>query len=109
MRNPSNFFPFFSQLQIQGQASFPERVLNDLGYNLMAAGRLDDAVGIFSRNLTSYPGSSNVYDSLGEAYLKRGDLDLAETNYQKSLELDAGNENAKKMLTQIASQKSAND
>jgi tetratricopeptide (TPR) repeat protein len=43
----------------------------------------------------AYPQSANVYDSLGEAYLLRGDKEKAIENYQKSLDLDPKSENAK--------------
>ena len=32
----------------------------------------------------AYPQSSNVYDSLGEAYENNSQMGLAETNYQKA-------------------------
>ena len=48
-------------------------------------------------NVKLYPESSNVYDSLGEAYMKDGNKELAIKNYEKSLELDQKNDNAKKI------------
>jgi cytochrome c-type biogenesis protein CcmH/NrfG len=48
-----------------------------------------------------FPGSSNAYDSLGEAYIKSGDNELAIKNYKKSVELDPGNENAKENLVKL--------
>jgi len=48
-----------------------------------------------------YPQSSNVYDSLGEAYLANGDKDLAAINYKKSLELDPHNQNAASILKKL--------
>ena len=53
-------------------------------------------------NVKLYPKSSNVYDSLGEAYMKNGDKELAIENYKKSLELAPNNENAKQMLIKLA-------
>ncbi len=43
-------------------------------------------------------GRAIAYDSLGEAYLKQGDKAQAVANYRKSLELDPGNENARKII-----------
>jgi hypothetical protein len=48
-----------------------------------------------------YPESSNVYDSYAEACMKLGVLDLATTNYKKSLALDPGNTSAETMLVEI--------
>jgi predicted Zn-dependent protease len=49
-----------------------EGTLNQLGYHLLQSGRKEDAIQIFKRNVEEYPKSSNVYDSMGEAYALRG-------------------------------------
>jgi predicted Zn-dependent protease len=48
-----------------------------------------------------YPNSSNVYDSLAEAYMKSGDTVQSIENYKKSLTLDSGNERAKRQLKKL--------
>jgi len=50
----------------------PEFVLNALGYESLRNGKTEDAIRLFERNVLEYPESSNVYDSLGEAYARRG-------------------------------------
>ena len=67
---------------------FREVFLNRLGYALMRENRFDDAVEIFKLNVSEYPDSWNVYDSLGEAYFKKGDKAMAIKNYQKAVELN---------------------
>ncbi len=62
---------------------------------------IDEAIEIFKMNVADYPESFNVYDSLGEAYMKSGNKELAIKNYKKSLELNPENENAKNMLGEI--------
>ncbi|HEY4617190.1 MAG TPA: tetratricopeptide repeat protein [Flavobacterium sp.] len=52
-------------------------------------------------NTFAYPNSANVFDSLGEAYMNKGDKTLAIKNYEKSLELNPNNGNAKDMLTEL--------
>jgi tetratricopeptide (TPR) repeat protein len=52
---------------------------------------LEKALAVFKLNLMAYPGSSNVYDSYGEALLLQGDTVKAIVNYRKSLELNPGN------------------
>ena len=74
---------------------------SELGYNLMGNGQLEEAVAIFKLNVETFPESSNVYDSLGEAYMNEGEKDLAIKNYAKSLEMDPGNSNAIIMLKRI--------
>ena len=81
--------------------NFGEAQLNILGYNLMAYDRIDDAIEIFNLNVKSYPDSFNPYDSLAEAYMKNGNKDLAIKNYEKSVELNPGNENGKKMIEEL--------
>jgi len=39
------------------------------------------------RNVELYPGSANVYDSLGEGYENAGKLELATANFQKAIEM----------------------
>ena len=48
-----------------------------------------------------YPDWGNDYDSLGEAYMKSGQKQLAIENYKKSLEKDPTNENAKQKLKEL--------
>ncbi len=47
------------------------------------------------------PQSWNVYDSYGEALLMNGNKDMAIKMYQRSLELNPGNDNAKKILKDL--------
>jgi len=65
-----------------------ERDINTLGYELMGQKEFDLAVEVFKLNVEAYPDSSNVYDSLAEAYKSRGDRELAIKNYEKALEID---------------------
>jgi predicted Zn-dependent protease len=78
-----------------------EPELNRLGYHLLKLGRARDAVQILTLNVESYPESSNVYDSLGEAWLAGGDTAPAVANYRRSLELDASHHNAAQLLKRL--------
>lgn len=62
----------------------PEALMNQVGYQLMGQGNMDDAIAAFKLNVERYPGSANVYDSLGEAYERSGRLELALPNYEKA-------------------------
>jgi tetratricopeptide (TPR) repeat protein len=84
-----------------GVTPFEEGTLNDLGYRLLQLGRVPDALGVFELNAEAYPMSSNVYDSLGEAYLMAGDRVSAVRNYRRSLELNPESQNAIRMLEQL--------
>jgi len=76
-------------------------VLNNLGYRLMAEGKLPEAIEAFKLNVEAYPAAANTYDSLGEAYLKAGQKDLAAANYRRSFELDRDNKNAAEALKKL--------
>ncbi len=84
-----------------GKAKVNEQTLNGLGYRLLYGGKESDAVVVFQKNAHEYPQSSNVYDSLGEAYAKIGQKDLAIQNYEKSLQLDPKNNNAVARLQKL--------
>jgi tetratricopeptide (TPR) repeat protein len=43
----------------------------------------------------------NVWDSLAEGYMKAGDVRKAQENYEKALNLDPANQNAKDALKRI--------
>jgi Tfp pilus assembly protein PilF len=51
-----------------------------------------------------YPNSSKAYDSLAEAYMDDGEKELAIKNYQISLQLNPGNNNAVEKLKQLNAQ-----
>ena len=81
-----------------------ESQLNALGYRLLGMKKVREAIEIFKLNAESYPQSSNVYDSLGEAYMINGDKELAIRNYQRAVELDPQNTNAIEMLKKLREQ-----
>lgn len=81
-----------------------EGLQNMMGYLMLNSGRVDLAIALFQRNVDEYPESSNVYDSLGEAYAAAGKKDLAITNYEKSLQLDPKNTNAVGWLKKLKGQ-----
>lgn len=81
--------------------NFDEDELNALGYQFIRTNKFKDAIRIFQLNVDEYPHSSNVYDSLGEAYMDDGNKPLAITNYRKSLELNPKNGNAVTMLQKM--------
>jgi tetratricopeptide (TPR) repeat protein len=81
--------------------NFEEVELNNLGYQLIKAGQLQQAIRIFQLNVEAYPNSANAYDSLGEAYMDAGEKPLAIANYQKSLQLNPKNHGAVLMLQKL--------
>jgi tetratricopeptide (TPR) repeat protein len=62
---------------------------------------MDDAIRIFQKNVQGFPDSSNVYDSLGEAYAAAGKKELAIENYEKSVKMDPKNQNGVERLKKL--------
>jgi len=82
-----------------------EFVINQFGYNELGLEKTKMAIAVFTFNVKSFPESANVYDSLGEAYLKNGDNTNALINYKKSLELNPQNTNAVEALEKLEGNK----
>jgi tetratricopeptide (TPR) repeat protein len=74
---------------------------NALGYTLMAEKNYVQAINVFKLNVLMYPTVSNAFDSLGEAYYKMGNKAEAKKQYEKVLELEPNNANAKVMLEKL--------
>jgi len=81
-----------------------EADVNNLGYQLLQAGKKDEAIAMFRKNVKDHPDSWNVYDSLGEALAAAGDKKAAIDNYSKALAMVADDANKKRIngiLTQL--------
>jgi tetratricopeptide (TPR) repeat protein len=81
--------------------SDPEARVNALGYTLITTRRLPEAIIIFEVNARTHPHSANAYDSLGEAYADARDKQHALAAYQRSLELNPENANAREMMKKL--------
>jgi tetratricopeptide (TPR) repeat protein len=81
--------------------NFDETELNALGYQLIQTKKFPQAIRVLQLNVEAYPQSSNVYDSLGEAYMDNGNKPEALANYQESLQLNPKNHNAVLMLQKL--------
>jgi len=78
--------------------TFPEFVVNLLGYEHIQIGDAKGAVEILKLNVAGYPNSPNTYDSLSDAYLAAGQKDLALQNAKKALELIANDKTDSEQL-----------
>jgi CubicO group peptidase (beta-lactamase class C family) len=92
----------FAELNKSNEYAVKENEMNYAGYELLQSGKTKEAIAVFKANVDAFPKSGNVYDSLGEAYLKDGDKKLAILNYKKSIQLDPKNESGKKTLEEIS-------
>jgi tetratricopeptide (TPR) repeat protein len=78
-----------------------EAEMNRLGYVYLQAGKVNEAIEVFKLNVLAFPASSNVYDSLGEAYMTAGQTELAITNYEKSVRLNPKNTEGMRTLKKL--------
>jgi hypothetical protein len=92
-------------LRLRSEASadvyFDEDEFDSLGYRLLSAGRIQEAISVFKMNTIVFPESANALDSLGEGYMLKGEKGRAVENYRKSLELDPDNEHPAFTLRRI--------
>ena len=78
-----------------------ETAVNETGYVLMRNQQAELALQLFEINTRVFPDASNTWDSLGEAHMTLGNENEAIRAYEKSLELDPDNENARTMIARI--------
>jgi len=77
------------------KVEIPENIFNAMGYRAIGQEKIELALDFFLHNVTLYPESSNVYDSLGDGYEAAGNLDLAKKNYEIAVKkgTESGNNN----------------
>ena len=91
----------FLRRRFPGKYNFNERELNNLGYALLDRDMIGEAIAVFKLNVKIYPKSSNVYDSLGDAYIVNGEKEKAIQNFKKSLKLDPSNKHTRNKLEKL--------
>ncbi len=80
-----------------------EASINSLGYLLVGMKRLDDAILVFEQNTVDHPQSWNVWDSLAEAFMDKGDKQRAIADYERSLQLNPDNANGAQQIKKLRS------
>jgi|GEM_PF-533532 len=83
------------------QFKLDENELNNWAYKLSAKGKKNEALEIFKLNVSLYPTSYNVYDSLAELYESLNNKELAIKNYKRSLELNPNNTHGAEQLKKL--------
>ncbi len=89
----------FSKNQLNNELAVQ---INTFGYELISYERYKDAIALFELAVAEFPRSSNLYDSLGETYLKIGDTLNAVINYRRSVVLNPNNTHGIEVLSQIS-------
>ncbi len=99
---PAGLKKNLKQILENNDREYNDMHLNFFGYQLMQSGKLEKAIEVFRLNTELFPEVINVWDSLAEAYMNKGNSQLAIENYKKVLEMDPGNKNAAKMLEKLS-------
>ena len=86
---------------LRARPDVPEAAVNSVGYSLLRAGRVPEAVEVFRLNTQRHPESWNAWDSLGEALAKDGRRAEAIQSYGKSVELNPKNANGMAALQKL--------
>jgi tetratricopeptide (TPR) repeat protein len=93
-----NFKNVISSLPLQDSKDV---VLNNLGYQLLEIHKINEALEIFRLNTELFPDIGNVWDSYGEALLKKGDKKEALIAYKKALEINPELESSKSAIKKL--------
>jgi carboxyl-terminal processing protease len=91
----------YSALKEKYPAQVNESFINNLGYRLLNNNFIDYSIELFKLNTEEYPASSNVYDSLGEAYMMAGNKEQAIINYERAAKMDPNNKTAPAALEKL--------
>lgn len=104
MGSPDEAIAHLRKAEEVDPASVSAGFLNGWAYQLKGTGYIDLGMGLLQAAIELHPGNANLYDSLGEFHLEKGDRDRAIELYEKALEVDPEFENAKRMLEKIRSE-----
>ncbi len=91
-----NHYEYVSK-QIGYKVSPPQDMVNLLGYWAIYLKRFEEAIYLFKLNVDNYPESNDVYDSLGDCYVAKGDKPNAIDSYKKSLLIKEVTDTRKKL------------
>ncbi len=91
-----------AELRARAMTMATETDINMYGYQLLGSGKIDEAIEIFRKNVKDHPQSWNTYDSLAEAYEKKGDKKLAAENYRKAQNMTKDADQKKRIAAVLA-------
>jgi hypothetical protein len=86
---------------LDGLYDFTEWRINELARQLVAGGRVGDAIAILAMNAEFNPRSIAIQLELGDLYRQRSERDKAVAAYQRVLQLNPDNQAARRLLTEL--------
>ena len=94
-----------SVFQIADNANLVNEFFIDvLAYNYFSPENEQILYAVLKKKIAFFPDSPSAYESLAYAYYKNNRKDLSIANYQKILDLDADNRNARHMIDRLQNQ-----
>jgi Photosynthetic reaction centre cytochrome C subunit/Tetratricopeptide repeat len=84
---------------------FSENALVPIAQQLTNSNKPDDALLLLQLNAEFYPNSAPTYGGMAQAYLKKNDKDNAIKNFEKVIQIDPNNQQAKRQLETLKSGK----
>lgn len=91
-------------LEIEPRGGTISGDLNQLAYQLARNGMEETALDFLLLAAEANPKEANLFDSIGEFYLNKGDIQKSISYYEKALEVNPDFTNAQRMLEQIREQ-----
>jgi len=82
-------------------AMFNKNEINNLGYEFLNQGMMEEAIIVFQLFVLEYPEISNSYDSLGEAYMKNNNIKEALENYRIALKINPLSQSAARAIRRL--------
>ena len=76
-----------------------------IGDYLLKKNRIKESLEFLNFAVQEYPQSTYIYTTLGEAYFKNGDKQMAVDSFKKALKSDPTNEEAETRLNQLQNNK----
>jgi tetratricopeptide (TPR) repeat protein len=78
-----------------------ESGLNTQGLKFLELKKFDEAIKVLTLNTQLFPNSWNTWDSLAEAYMQKGEANIATGFFKKSIELNPNNSYASEMVKKM--------
>jgi len=89
------------RVAINGYYDFTEWRINELARHLVLGGKIPEAIAILEMNAEFNPRSVTIPFEVGELYRRQGDRDKAIAAYQRVLQLQPNNPQARQRLTEL--------
>lgn len=89
------------RVAINGYYDFTEWRINELARHLVLGGKIPEAIAILEMNAEFNARSVSIPFELGELYRRQGDRDKAITSFQRVLQLQPNNPQARQRLTEL--------